>query len=200
VSPHTWTPGYKRDPKLKGQYVPFPQNKTPSDPRKYLPRGPIRSSIPAAMAESERSAKQARDDAAHARKQADNAREQADSARDDAEKARNTVYGVGAIAVIGVIVGVGALVWSSWQLLDSVHERIMGLQSKYVELRGVVETTATSQDVDALENSMKQLQSWIGGPTERTAREELDAVREEVGELRAELRTLREQVGGRQSP
>jgi paraquat-inducible protein B len=115
-------------------------------------------------------------------------------------KLGNTVYGVGAIASIGVIVGVVALVYSSLQLLDSVHERIMELQSKYVQLRGVVETTATSQDVDALENSMKQLQSWIGGPTERTAREELDAVREEVGELRAELRTLREQVGGRQSP
>jgi deoxycytidine triphosphate deaminase len=193
VSPHTWTPGYERDPKLKGQYIPFPQTKTPSDPRKYLPRGPIRSSIPAAIAESEQSAKQAADEAGNARKQAD-------SARGDAEKARNTVYGIGAIAVIGVIVGVGALVWSSWQLLDGVHERIIGLQSKYVELRGVVETSATSQDLDALENRMKQLQSGLGRRTEGTAREQLDAVREEVGALRAELRALKEQVGVGQSP
>ena len=197
VSPHTWTSGYVRDPNLKGEYVPFPQIKTPSDPRKYLanawPSGAIRSSIPAAIAELEQNAKRARNDA-------ENSRKQADSARADANRARNTLYGLGGVAVIGVIVSVSALVYSSWQLLDGVHERVAGLTGQYLELRGDVEMSATLRDLDALQNVVGEIQSRLGGPTERTIQEELNTVRDAVGALRAEISRLKEEVGDRQSP
>jgi deoxycytidine triphosphate deaminase len=178
VSPNIWSPDYvtiKQIHGLRGDYVPFPQSKidTAQDHRKYLAKawpGAIRSSIPEVVTASESSAKQARHDAEKARSDASTASEHASEARTAAEGVRATLYRIGWIAVIGVVIGVVALIYSSWQLITDVSSSVADVKEQQALLESRIpddvapDVAVLSSELNRIAEDVRSLARALGTP------------------------------------
>ncbi|MBK8909610.1 MAG: hypothetical protein IPM60_17595 [Rhodospirillales bacterium] len=154
LSPNFWDAKFRNGKsveELKKKYRCFPEEKVNRDPIMYLReayKGPIRSSIPEAIAQS-------KDDATKARADAEEAKLAAQESEEASKKASETFrnYGIGALAVL--LVAIGALVIAGYQLVSQVQGIIADVQR---DLQTTIATGESTEDTQArLSELEKQL-------------------------------------------